>query len=250
LIVGELLQSRKLHVAALQLPLVVLLEQQGAGQTCDGRLVGEDADDVGAALDLGGALRRMGFTNDEMTAHGFRAMARTLMDEVLHVPPHLIEHQLAHAVRDPNGRAYNRTTHLHERRRMMQQWADYLETQKRSESLASSQVSNPRLGAPLECSPTMARESHKQKLLTEGLRLVHERGYGGASVRDIVAAASVPQGSFTNHFASKEAFGLEVLDLYYARQQDVVMKTLRNDELPPRKWKRCLSWVSRRPVPR
>lgn len=73
-----------------------------------------------------GALRRMGFSNDEMTAHGFRAMARTLMDEVLHVPPHLIEHQLAHAVRDPNGRAYNRTTHLLERRQMMQQWADYL----------------------------------------------------------------------------------------------------------------------------
>src|SRR5882672_1420 len=61
----------------------------------------------------------------------------------------------------------------------------------------------------LECRPTMARESHKQKLLTEGLRVVHERGYGGASVRDIVAAAGVPHGSFTNHFASKEAFGLE-----------------------------------------
>jgi len=81
----------------------------------------------------------------------------------------------------------------------------------------------------------MARESHKQKLLTEGLRVVHERGYGGASVRDIVAAAGVPHGSFTNHFASKEAFGLEVLDLYYARVQDVVLKTLRNDELPPLK---------------
>jgi TetR/AcrR family transcriptional repressor of nem operon len=81
----------------------------------------------------------------------------------------------------------------------------------------------------------MPRESHKQKLLDEGLRVVHERGYGGAGVRGIVAAAGVPQGSFTNHFASKEAFGLEVLDLYYARVQDVVLKTLRNDELPPLK---------------
>ncbi len=74
-----------------------------------------------------GALRRMGFTSDEMTAHGFRAMARTILDEVLNVRPDFIEHQLAHAVRDPNGRAYNRTAHLAERRRMMQQWADYLD---------------------------------------------------------------------------------------------------------------------------
>src|SRR4030095_2322609 len=81
----------------------------------------------------------------------------------------------------------------------------------------------------------MPRESHKQKLLAEGLKVVHERGYVAAGVRDIVAAAGVPQGSFTNHFASKEAFGLEVLDLYYARVQDVVLKTLRNDELPPLK---------------
>ena len=62
-----------------------------------------------------------------MTAHGFRAMARTLLDEVLQVRVDFIEHQLAHAVRDPNGRAYNRTAHLNERRRMMQTWADYLD---------------------------------------------------------------------------------------------------------------------------
>ncbi len=55
------------------------------------------------------ALRRMGFDKDEMTGHGFRAMARTVLDEVLHFRPDYIEHQLAHAVRDPNGRAYNRT---------------------------------------------------------------------------------------------------------------------------------------------
>jgi integrase len=72
-------------------------------------------------------LRRLGFTGDEICGHGFRAMARTILDEVLNVRPDYIEHQLAHAVRDPNGRAYNRTAFLPARRQMMQQWADYLD---------------------------------------------------------------------------------------------------------------------------
>jgi integrase len=72
-------------------------------------------------------LRRMGFEKSEITGHGFRAMARTILDEVLQVRPDYIEHQLAHAVKDPNGRAYNRTAHLVERKKMMQLWADYLE---------------------------------------------------------------------------------------------------------------------------
>jgi integrase len=76
------------------------------------------------------AMRRMGIGKDEMSGHGFRAMARTILDEVLQVRPELIEHQLAHAVKDPNGRAYNRTAHLPERRKMMQQWADYLDKLK------------------------------------------------------------------------------------------------------------------------
>lgn len=76
---------------------------------------------------INAALRRMGFDKDEMTGHGFRAMARTILDEVLQIRPDYIEHQLAHAVRDPNGRAYNRTAHLAERRKMMQTWADYLD---------------------------------------------------------------------------------------------------------------------------
>lgn len=76
------------------------------------------------------ALRRMGFDKDEMSGHGFRALARTILDEVLGFRPDYIEHQLAHAVRDPNGRAYNRTAHLAERRKMMQAWADYLTTLK------------------------------------------------------------------------------------------------------------------------
>ncbi|MBP7632968.1 integrase arm-type DNA-binding domain-containing protein [Candidatus Ozemobacteraceae bacterium] len=73
------------------------------------------------------AMRRMGIPKDEMCGHGFRAMARTLLDEVLHFPVDIIEHQLAHAVRDPLGRAYNRTQFLEDRRRMMQEWADYLD---------------------------------------------------------------------------------------------------------------------------
>ena len=76
---------------------------------------------------INAALRRMGFTKDEATGHGFRATARTIMDEVLDIRPDFIEHQLAHAVKDPNGRAYNRTAHLPARKIMMQQWADYLE---------------------------------------------------------------------------------------------------------------------------
>ena len=81
------------------------------------------------------ALRRMGFEKDEMSGHGFRAMARTILDETLKVRPDFIEHQLAHNVRDPNGRAYNRTAHLTERRQMMQQWSDWLDHQKAKEDL-------------------------------------------------------------------------------------------------------------------
>jgi len=76
------------------------------------------------------AMRRMGIGKEEMSGHGFRAVARTILDEVLGVRPDYIEHQLAHAVRDPNGRAYNRTAHLPERRKMMQQWADFLDKLK------------------------------------------------------------------------------------------------------------------------
>lgn len=72
------------------------------------------------------AFRNMGISKDEMTGHGFRAMARTILDEVLGERVELIEHQLAHAVKDSLGRAYNRTTHLPQRQKMMQRWADYL----------------------------------------------------------------------------------------------------------------------------
>ena len=90
------------------------------------------------------AMRRMGISKDEMSGHGFRAVARTILDEVLGVRPDYIEHQLAHAVRDPNGRAYNRTAHLPERRKMMQQWADYLDNLKAGLDLKPSRPTNER----------------------------------------------------------------------------------------------------------
>lgn len=73
------------------------------------------------------SLRRLGFDKDEITGHGFRAMARTMLHEILHFTPDAIEAQLAHAVPDRLGRAYNRTTHLAERKKMMNTWADYLD---------------------------------------------------------------------------------------------------------------------------
>lgn len=74
------------------------------------------------------ALRRMGFEKDEMSGHGFRAMARTVMAERLGIDDNIIEAQLAHAVRDSLGRAYNRTEFVEQRRAMMQTWADYLDS--------------------------------------------------------------------------------------------------------------------------
>ena len=74
-----------------------------------------------------GALRRLGYTNDEMTAHGFRATARTLIAERLGISPEVIEAQLAHAVAGSLGRAYDRTQYVEQRRDMMQRWADYLD---------------------------------------------------------------------------------------------------------------------------
>ena len=76
------------------------------------------------------ALRRMEIPKEEMCGHGFRAMARTILDEELGFRPDIIEHQLAHTVKDPLGRAYNRTSHLEERKKMMQAWADYLDSLK------------------------------------------------------------------------------------------------------------------------
>ncbi|MEX3924002.1 tyrosine-type recombinase/integrase [Paraburkholderia sp. BR10936] len=87
---------------------------------------------------INAALRRMGYdTKTEITGHGFRAMARTILHEELHFKPEVIEHQLAHKVPDPLGTAYNRTKFLKERREMMQQWADYLDGLKRGVAVRS-----------------------------------------------------------------------------------------------------------------
>lgn len=84
---------------------------------------------------VNGALRRMGYTSEEMCGHGFRAIARTILDEVLGYRLELIEQQLAHRVADMHGRAYNRTKHLPERTKMMQAWADYLDALKAGASV-------------------------------------------------------------------------------------------------------------------
>ena len=86
------------------------------------------------------ALRRLGIPKDEMCGHGFRATARTILDEQLGFRPELIEHQLAHKVRDPLGRAYNRTQFLEQRQNMMQVWADYLDDLRDGDSDRASNV--------------------------------------------------------------------------------------------------------------
>jgi TetR/AcrR family transcriptional regulator, transcriptional repressor for nem operon len=87
----------------------------------------------------------------------------------------------------------------------------------------------------------MPKPSHREKLLAAGLQVVFEQGYCGTSVRDIVGAAGVPQGSFTNHFRSKEAFSLEILERYYDLVRKNIETTLRNDRAAP--LKRLRAWV-------
>lgn len=80
---------------------------------------------------INAALKRMGFdTKTQITGHGFRAMARTILHERLNIDPHIIEHQLAHKVPDALGAAYNRTKFIEQRKAMMQLWADYMDELK------------------------------------------------------------------------------------------------------------------------
>lgn len=83
------------------------------------------------------ALRRLGYGNDDMTAHGFRATARTMIAERLNITPEVIEAQLAHAVPDALGKAYNRTQYLDQRRAMMQGWADYVDKLRQGANVIS-----------------------------------------------------------------------------------------------------------------
>ncbi|WP_426104825.1 tyrosine-type recombinase/integrase [Massilia sp. TSP1-1-2] len=117
------------HLVPLSTQAVDLLRAM-YGMTGDGKYVFPSirtSDRCMSENTVNAALRSMGYAKEVMTGHGFRAMARTIMDEVLGERVDLIEHQLAHAVKDPNGRAYNRTAHLPARRKMMQRWSDYLD---------------------------------------------------------------------------------------------------------------------------
>ena len=93
--------------------------------------VGNDPKKPMSAATINAALQRMGYdTKTQITGHGFRAMARTILHERLNIDPHIIEHQLAHAVPDNLGAAYNRTKFIKQRTAMMQTWADYLDELK------------------------------------------------------------------------------------------------------------------------
>lgn len=120
------------HSVPLASQAVAILRELHA-LTGHGRYVfpGRDPQKAMSEAAVNAALRRMGYdTKTEITGHGFRAMARTILHEELHFKPEVIEHQLAHKVPDALGTAYNRTKFLKERRAMMQQWADYLDTLK------------------------------------------------------------------------------------------------------------------------
>jgi integrase len=127
---AEKMKMRSPHIVPLATQAQELLEELYK-LTGNGRYVFPSARGRSRHLSENGvrtALRTLGYDNDTMTPHGFRAMARTILDEVLECRVDWIEHQLAHAVRDANGRAYNRTAHLKGRRRMMQRWAGYLDS--------------------------------------------------------------------------------------------------------------------------
>ena len=92
---------------------------------------GHNPDKAMSEAAINASLRRMGYdTKTQITGHGFRAMARTILHERLEIDPHIIEHQLAHSVPDALGGAYNRTKFIDQRKAMMQQWADYLDELK------------------------------------------------------------------------------------------------------------------------
>ena len=126
------MKMKEPHIVPLSKQVVeILLELQRL--TGRGRYVFPSARGASRPLSENGvrtALRTMGYDNQTMTPHGFRAMARTILDEVLGYRIEWIECQLAHAVKDANGRAYNRTSYLVQRKEMMQKWANYLDNLK------------------------------------------------------------------------------------------------------------------------
>lgn len=127
------IEEPKMHIVPLAAQVVAILQELHAltgnddfvfpGARSNGRAMSDAA--------INAALRRMGYdTRTEITGHGFRAMARTILHEVQGIAPEVIEHQLAHKVPDALGTSYNRTKFLVARKAMMQQWADYLDKLK------------------------------------------------------------------------------------------------------------------------
>ncbi len=129
---ADKMKMRQPHIVPLPRQVIELIEEIQP-LTGRGKYVFPSARGGSRCLSENGvrtALRDMGYTNEVITPHGFRATARTLLDETLGFRIEYIEHQLAHAVKDPNGRAYNRTSYLEQRKEMMQEWADYLDQLK------------------------------------------------------------------------------------------------------------------------
>lgn len=129
---AERMKGRKPHLVPLPGQAIQIIRDL---QPLTGRGVhvfaGRDPKKPMSDAAVNAALRRMGYdTRTEITGHGFRAMARTILHEELHFKPEVIEHQLAHRVPDALGSAYNRTKFIKERREMMQRWADYLDRLK------------------------------------------------------------------------------------------------------------------------
>ena len=125
-------KTKSEHLVPLSTQAIAILRELHA-LTCTRKFVfpGRDPQKPMSEAAVNAALRRMGYdTKTEITGHGFRAMARTILHQELGVKPEVIEHQLAHRVPDALGTAYNRTKFLAERRKMMQQWADYLDKLK------------------------------------------------------------------------------------------------------------------------
>jgi len=128
------------HVVPLALQALVVLRDQLQPLTGAGRYVFpglHSAERPMSENTVRSALRRLGYGNEDMTAHGFRAMARTMAAERLGVPPEVIEAQLAHTVPDALGRAYNRTQYLEQRSELMVKWADYLDRLRKGAEVIS-----------------------------------------------------------------------------------------------------------------
>lgn len=129
---ADKMKMRNAHIVPLSRQAIALLRQIQP-VTGNGKYVFPSARGGSRCLSDNGvrtALRDMGYSNEVITPHGFRATARTLLDEELDYRVDYIEHQLAHAVKDANGRAYNRTSFIEQRKKMMQAWADYLDKLK------------------------------------------------------------------------------------------------------------------------